>query len=162
MESSSDGLSKRRRRPSHRSLKGGRERSPLRFVEMIFAASQVFFRLGVLDRDLRQMRSALNQLQIPVGALEHLINALTHLRSEQFSNSDGMPLFTRREEDVVRLVTDGLKNREIAVKAPTVSCGLLTPRGFPGQCGDPHGEVKSATCVRKEHDIRTSRFFLKS
>jgi hypothetical protein len=78
---------------------------------MIFAASQVFFRPGALDRDLRQVRSTLNQLQIPVGALEHLINALTHLRPEQFSNSDGMPLLTRREEDVVRLVADGLKNR---------------------------------------------------
>jgi DNA-binding NarL/FixJ family response regulator len=46
--------------------------------------------------------------------LEHLINALTHIKPLHFNNSDGMPLLTRREEDVVRLVADGLKNREIA------------------------------------------------
>ena len=46
--------------------------------------------------------------------LEHLINALTHIKPLHFNNSEGMPLLTRREEDVVRLVADGLKNREIA------------------------------------------------
>jgi DNA-binding NarL/FixJ family response regulator len=46
--------------------------------------------------------------------LEHLINALTHVKPLQFNDADGMPLLTRREEDVVRLVADGLKNREIA------------------------------------------------
>jgi DNA-binding NarL/FixJ family response regulator len=48
--------------------------------------------------------------------LEHLISALTYLKPIQINNSDGMPLLTRREEDVVRLVADGLKNREIALK----------------------------------------------
>jgi DNA-binding NarL/FixJ family response regulator len=46
--------------------------------------------------------------------LEHLINALTHIEPVQFNRSDGTPLLTRREEDVVRLVADGMKNREIA------------------------------------------------
>jgi DNA-binding NarL/FixJ family response regulator len=46
--------------------------------------------------------------------LEHVINALTHVKPLHFNNSDGMPLLTRREEDVVRLVADGMKNREIA------------------------------------------------
>ncbi len=46
--------------------------------------------------------------------LEHLIKALSHLRPLHLSNSHGLPLLTRREEDVVRLVADGLKNREIA------------------------------------------------
>ena len=32
------------------------------------------------------------------------------------NDSEGMPLLTRREEDVVRLVADGMKNREIAQK----------------------------------------------
>jgi DNA-binding NarL/FixJ family response regulator len=46
--------------------------------------------------------------------LEHLINALTHIEPVQFNKSDGTPLLPRREEDVVRLVADGMKNREIA------------------------------------------------
>jgi DNA-binding NarL/FixJ family response regulator len=46
--------------------------------------------------------------------LEHLIEALSHLKPLHLDNSEGMPLLTRREEDVVRLVGDGLKNREIA------------------------------------------------
>jgi DNA-binding NarL/FixJ family response regulator len=48
--------------------------------------------------------------------LEHLIKALTHHKPLQISNSDGVPLLTRREDEVVRLVADGLKNREIAQK----------------------------------------------
>ena len=46
--------------------------------------------------------------------IEHLLNALTNIRPIPFNNSRGMPLLTRREEEVVRLVADGLKNREIA------------------------------------------------
>jgi DNA-binding NarL/FixJ family response regulator len=46
--------------------------------------------------------------------LEHIIKALSHLKPFHLNNSQGMPLLTRREEDVVRLVADGLKNREIA------------------------------------------------
>jgi DNA-binding NarL/FixJ family response regulator len=48
--------------------------------------------------------------------LEHLINALTRLKPLEFNNAEGLPLLTRREEEVVRLVADGLKNREIAQK----------------------------------------------
>ena len=39
-----------------------------------------------------------------------------HLKPLHINDSEGMPLLTRREEDVVRLVADGLKNREIAQK----------------------------------------------
>jgi DNA-binding NarL/FixJ family response regulator len=46
--------------------------------------------------------------------LEHLIHALSNFKPLHLSNSHGTPLLTRREEDVVRLVADGLKNREIA------------------------------------------------
>jgi DNA-binding NarL/FixJ family response regulator len=46
--------------------------------------------------------------------LEHLISALTHTKQFQINNPEGMPLLTRREEEVVHLVADGLKNREIA------------------------------------------------
>jgi DNA-binding NarL/FixJ family response regulator len=46
--------------------------------------------------------------------LEHLIQALTHTNSLQFKSAHGTPLLTRREEEVVHLVADGMKNREIA------------------------------------------------
>jgi DNA-binding NarL/FixJ family response regulator len=46
--------------------------------------------------------------------LEHLIRALSHLRPLQLKSTEGLPLLTRREEEVVHLVADGLKNREIA------------------------------------------------
>jgi DNA-binding NarL/FixJ family response regulator len=46
--------------------------------------------------------------------LEHLLNALTQIKPLRINNSHGMPLLTRREEEVVRLVSEGLKNREIA------------------------------------------------
>jgi two-component system nitrate/nitrite response regulator NarL len=46
--------------------------------------------------------------------LEHLVGFITQLRPLRLSNSQGEPILTRREEEVVRLVTEGLKNREIA------------------------------------------------
>jgi DNA-binding NarL/FixJ family response regulator len=46
--------------------------------------------------------------------IEHILTALINTKPLQFNNADGMPLLTRREEEVVRLVADGLKNREIA------------------------------------------------
>jgi DNA-binding NarL/FixJ family response regulator len=46
--------------------------------------------------------------------LEHLLNALTNLKPIRIDNCQGMPFLTRREEEVVHLVADGLKNREIA------------------------------------------------
>jgi DNA-binding NarL/FixJ family response regulator len=48
--------------------------------------------------------------------LEHVLTALIHAKPLEFNNTEGMPLLTRREEDVVRLLADGLKNREIAQK----------------------------------------------
>jgi DNA-binding NarL/FixJ family response regulator len=46
--------------------------------------------------------------------LEHVMTALGHTKPLRLHNAEGLPLLTRREEDVVRLVVDGLKNREIA------------------------------------------------
>ena len=45
---------------------------------------------------------------------EHLIGFITHLRPLRINNAQGIPILTQREEEVVRLVADGLKNREIA------------------------------------------------
>ena len=42
------------------------------------------------------------------------MTALGHTKPLRLNNADGIPLLTRREEEVVRLVVDGLKNREIA------------------------------------------------
>ncbi len=48
--------------------------------------------------------------------IEHLINALTQTKPLQLNDPAGIPLLTRREEEVVHLVADGLKNREIALQ----------------------------------------------
>ncbi len=48
--------------------------------------------------------------------IHDLLNALSHVNQFQLKNADGMPLLTRREEEVVRFVADGLKNREIGQK----------------------------------------------
>ena len=42
------------------------------------------------------------------------MNILKRLKPPQFSGADGMPLLTRREEEVVQRVADGPRNREIA------------------------------------------------
>lgn len=46
--------------------------------------------------------------------LEHVFKALVHVKPFRFSNKNGQPMLTPREEDVVRLVAEGLKNRQIA------------------------------------------------
>ena len=78
-------------------------------------ARGVFYRTHSL-KSLSKCIQAVHQGQIWAGNedLEHLIEALTHLKPLHLNDSEGMPLLTRREEDVVRLVADGLKNREIA------------------------------------------------
>lgn len=53
------------------------------------------------------------QVWISNPDIELLLNALTYVRPIQIKNSDGIPLLTPREEEIVRLVADGLKNWEI-------------------------------------------------
>ena len=78
-------------------------------------ARGVFYRSHSL-KSLSKCIQAVHQGQIWASNedLEHLMKALSHLKPLHLNNSEGMPLLTRREEDVVRLVADGLKNREIA------------------------------------------------
>jgi DNA-binding NarL/FixJ family response regulator len=80
-------------------------------------ARGVFYRSHSL-KSLSKCIQAVHKGQIWVSNedLEHLIKALSHLKTFHLNNSQGMPLLTRREEDVVRLVADGLKNREIALR----------------------------------------------
>ncbi len=78
-------------------------------------ARGIFYRthsLKALSKCIRTVHKG--QIWASNQDLEHLINALTHTKTIQLNNSDGMPLLTRREEEVVHLVADGLKNREIA------------------------------------------------
>lgn len=78
-------------------------------------ARGVFYRSHSL-KSLSKCIQAVHKGQIWAGNedIEHLLNALTQIKPLRLNNSHGMPLLTRREEDVVRLVADGLKNREIA------------------------------------------------
>jgi two-component system, NarL family, nitrate/nitrite response regulator NarL len=45
--------------------------------------------------------------------LEFILDTLTRLKSTHLGKTNGMALLTRREEEVVRLVVEGMKNREI-------------------------------------------------
>ncbi|MBI3668279.1 MAG: response regulator transcription factor [Acidobacteria bacterium] len=48
--------------------------------------------------------------------IEFLLEALTHFTPLQLVKSSGMKLLTAREEEVVRLVAEGMRNRDIALK----------------------------------------------
>jgi len=78
-------------------------------------ARGVFYRSHSL-KSLSKCIETVHQGQFWVGNddLEHLVKALSHLKPVRLNDSEGTPLLTRREEDVVRLVADGMKNREIA------------------------------------------------
>ena len=78
-------------------------------------ARGVFYRSHSL-KSLSKCIQAVHQGQIWASNedIEHLIKGLSALKPIPLSNPQGIPLLTRREEDVVRLVADGLKNREIA------------------------------------------------
>jgi DNA-binding NarL/FixJ family response regulator len=80
-------------------------------------ARGIFYRSHSL-KSLSKCIETVHKGQIWAGNqdIEHLLNALTHIKPLHLNKSDGMPLLTRREEDVVRLVADGLKNREIALR----------------------------------------------
>lgn len=48
--------------------------------------------------------------------LEFLLEVITDLRPLQIHNAGGMALLTPRERDVVRLVAEGMRNKEISLK----------------------------------------------
>jgi DNA-binding NarL/FixJ family response regulator len=78
-------------------------------------ARGVFYRsnsLKALTKCIRTVHSG--QIWVGNEDLEHLMKALAHSKPVQFKSVEGTPLLTHREEQVVRLVADGMKNREIA------------------------------------------------
>lgn len=68
-------------------------------------------------KSLPKCLQTVHEGQIWVGNedLEHILGWLSRVNSVTITASDGSPLLTSREQDVVRLVTDGMKNREIAL-----------------------------------------------
>jgi DNA-binding NarL/FixJ family response regulator len=54
------------------------------------------------------------QIWANTGQLKSLIDALTQMPFVRVVDSDGANLLTKREEDLLRLVADGLSNRDIA------------------------------------------------
>jgi DNA-binding NarL/FixJ family response regulator len=80
-------------------------------------ARGVFYRshsLKALSKCIRKVHDG--QIWAGNEDLEHVMEALPHIHPLKFQNTDGTPILTRREESVVHLVVDGLKNREIAQK----------------------------------------------
>lgn len=80
-------------------------------------ARGVFYRthsLKALSKCIRMVHKG--QIWAGNEDVEHLIDALARTNQIHLRDPDGMPLLTRREEEVVHLVADGLKNREIALK----------------------------------------------
>lgn len=78
-------------------------------------ARGVFYRTHPL-KGLSKCIQTVHQGQVWIGNedVEHILNALVHPTALSFHNREGQPIFTRREEGVVLLVAEGLKNREIA------------------------------------------------
>jgi len=54
------------------------------------------------------------QIWANTGQLKSLVDALTQMPFVRVVDSNGVNLLTKREEDLVRLVADGLSNRDIA------------------------------------------------
>jgi DNA-binding NarL/FixJ family response regulator len=80
-------------------------------------ARGVFYRnasLKALSKCIRTVH--LGQIWVGNEDLERLVNALHHTKPMHITDATGVALLTEREEDVVRLVADGMKNRAIAEK----------------------------------------------
>ena len=76
----------------------------------VFGLSQSTFKL--LCRCVECVHAG--QVWANSSELVEVIEAFAHLAPMRVVNADGMRLLTKREEDVVRLLAEGLQNREIA------------------------------------------------
>jgi DNA-binding NarL/FixJ family response regulator len=76
----------------------------------VFCPSQ--FSLKALYRCVNRVHDG--QIWASNSELESVMDALSQLAPKRVVNADGMRLLTKREEDVVRLLAEGMQNREIA------------------------------------------------
>jgi len=76
----------------------------------VFCPSQSAFKL--LCRCVTQVHAG--QIWANSNELAEVMEAFSQLAPMRVVNADGLRLLTRREEDVVRLLAEGLQNREIA------------------------------------------------
>jgi DNA-binding NarL/FixJ family response regulator len=86
-------------------------------VEGLRAGARGFFSRSNFDFiALRKCVRRVCEGQIWIGnaELEYVFEALAQARPLRVANPDGVNLLSRREEEVMRLVADGLGNREIA------------------------------------------------
>jgi DNA-binding NarL/FixJ family response regulator len=78
-------------------------------------ARGIFYRshsMKALTKCIRTVHQG--QFWISTDDLEHVMSGLCETKPFRIVDSNGLALLTRREEDVVRLVVEGMKNREIA------------------------------------------------
>jgi two-component system, NarL family, response regulator DegU len=86
-------------------------------VEGLRAGARGFFSRSRFDfASLRKCVRRVCEGQIWIGntELEHVFEALVRARPLRVVNPEGLNLLSRREEEVMRLVAEGLGNREIA------------------------------------------------
>jgi DNA-binding NarL/FixJ family response regulator len=76
----------------------------------VFCLSQSTIKL--LRRCVQQVHAG--QIWANSSELAEVVEALSQLAPMRVVNAEGMRLLTKREEDVVRLVAEGLQNREVA------------------------------------------------
>lgn len=76
----------------------------------VFFLSQSSFKS--LCRCVEQVHAG--QIWANSSELSDVMEAFTHLAPVRVVNADGMRLLTKREEDVVRLLAEGMQNRDIA------------------------------------------------
>src|SRR5205807_2474361 len=75
--------------------------------EAVQAVEQHFPDIAVISADLQDA---------PLAGFELLLEAIVYSRPLHLSKIHSMSVLTPREEDVVRLVAEGMKNREISLK----------------------------------------------
>ena len=90
--------------------------NPESVIEAFRAGARgILYRTNSL-KALRKCVRVVHRGEIWVGNadLEHIVRCLCQAKPLQFTGADGSQLLTRREDDIVRLVVDGMKNSDVA------------------------------------------------